>query len=181
MKKIKLIIMLLIATLVVYAHNVQGVDNGFKEGDIIFQMSKSKQSPFIQLATGSPWSHCGIIVEKNGKCYVLEASNVVKLTPLDTWIERGRFEACKQRRVFNKPIKIKYVKYLGKKYDLAFKFNNGKYYCSELVYDIYKEQFGVQLTNPKPIKSYNIFGLGRLIKKRGMDPNQKVVAPCDLL
>ena len=52
---------------------------------------------------------------------------------------------------------------------------------SELIYDIYKDQFGIQLATPKPIKSYHVFGLGKLMKRRGMDPNQKVVAPCDLL
>lgn len=39
----------------------------FKEGDILWQMSKSKQSPLIQLAALSPWSHCGAVVEKNKK------------------------------------------------------------------------------------------------------------------
>ena len=82
----------------------------------------------------------------------------------------GRY---KRRRVLNKSVKIKYAKYLGKRYDLAFKFNNDKYYCSELIYDIYKDQFGIQLATPKPIKSYHIFGLGKLMKRRGMDPNQK--------
>lgn len=76
----------------------------------------------------------------------------------------GRY---KRRRVLNKPVKIKYAKYLGKRYDLAFKFNNDKYYCSELIYDIYKDQFGIQLATPKPIKSYYIFGLGKLMKRRG--------------
>ena len=32
-------------------------------------------------------------------------------------------------------------------------------YCSELVYLIYKEQFGIELCKPRPIKSYNTFGL----------------------
>ena len=96
-------------------------------------------------------------------------------------MNRGRFGSYKIRRVFDKPMKIKYKKYLGAKYDLAFKFNNNKYYCSELIYDIYKDQFGIQLATPKPIKSYHVFGLGKLMKRRGMDPNQKVVAPCDLL
>ena len=75
---------------------------------------------------------------------MLEASNVVKLTPLKKWISRGKFGKYKRRRVLNKPVKIRYAKYLGKKYDLAFKFNNNKYYCSELIYDIYKDQFGIQ-------------------------------------
>lgn len=112
---------------------------------------------------------------------MLESSNVVKLTPLKKWISRGKFGKYKRRRVLNKSVKIRYAKYLGKKYDLAFKFNNDKYYCSELIYDIYKNQFGIRLTTPKPIKSYHVFGLGKLMKRRGMNPNQKVVAPCNLL
>lgn len=181
MKKFKTIIMLLLVAIALYAQRTPRVTNDFKEGDLIFQVSQSRQSPFIQLATNSPWSHCGVIVEKEGKLYVLEASNVVKLTPLKAWIDRGEMGRYKRRRVLNKPVKIKYAKYLGKRYDLAFKFNNDKYYCSELIYDIYKDQFGIQLATPKPIKSYHIFGLGKLMKRRGMDPNQKVVAPCDLL
>ena len=27
---------------------------------------------------------------------------------------------------------------------MSFKFNNGRMYCSELVYVIYKEQFGIE-------------------------------------
>ena len=42
-----------------------------KEGDVIFQTSQSKQSPLIQIGTRSKITHCGIIVMKNGKPYVL--------------------------------------------------------------------------------------------------------------
>lgn len=35
--------------------------NTLKDGDIIFQTSLSGQSKAIQAATGSPYSHCGII------------------------------------------------------------------------------------------------------------------------
>nr|DAD59155.1 MAG TPA: papain-like amidase [Bacteriophage sp.] len=153
----------------------------WKEGDIVFQISKSKQSPFIQLATGSLYSHCGIVVKNHGHFYVLEASNVVKLTPLATWIDRGRFSHCIVRTVFNYPIKVSYKKYLGQKYDTAFKFNNGKMYCSELVYEIYKNQFGIELCKPRKVSEYHTLGLTKLLKKRGINKNQLVVAPSDLL
>lgn len=153
----------------------------YKEGDIVFQISKSKQSPLVQYATGSVWSHCGIVIEKGGQLYVLEASNVVKLTPLDEWKDRGKFHAIKSKRVFDTPVKIKYSKYLGQPYDLAFKFNNGKMYCSELVYEIYKKQFGIELCTPQPIKSYHTLGLKKKMSQRGMNQGQLVVAPSDLL
>lgn len=154
---------------------------GYQEGDILFQVSCSRQSPFIQQATGSKWSHCGIVVEKDKQWYVLEASNVVKLTPLKAWIKRGKNGEMKKLRVLKKPVKIKYGKYLGKPYDLAFKFNNGKWYCSELVYDIYKSQLGIELCQPRKISSYKIDGLEHVLKKRGMNRDQLVVAPSDLL
>lgn len=152
----------------------------WKEGDIVFQISKSKQAPFVQLATGSIYSHCGIVVKKNMHFYVLEASNTVKLTPLAVWIDRGRFSLCTIKSVFNHPIKISYKKYLGQKYDTAFKFNNGKMYCSELVYEIYKNQFGIELCKPRKVSEYHLLGLNKLLKKRGISKNQLVVSPSDL-
>lgn len=105
---------------------------------------------------------------------------MVKLTPLKTWEERGRFGAVKAYRVTNKDIKIKYAEYLGMPYDLAFKFNNGKMYCSELVYEIYKKQFGIEICKPKKLKEYNTLGIRDVAKNRGMNLNQLVVAPSDL-
>lgn len=43
-----------------------------REGDVIFQTSLSEQSPLIQIGTRSKISHCGIIVMRGGKPYVLE-------------------------------------------------------------------------------------------------------------
>ena len=37
-----------------------------------------------------------MIVEKEKKLYVLEASNVVKLTPLNAWIDRGKMGRYKR-------------------------------------------------------------------------------------
>ena len=58
-------------------------------GDIIFQTSRSSQSKAIQLATKSKYSHMGIIYQTDGKYYVYEAVQPVKLTKLDDWIKRG--------------------------------------------------------------------------------------------
>lgn len=154
--------------------------NTLKEGDIVFQTSKSTQSKYIILATKSQWSHCGIIIEKPDGLYVLEAISPVSLTPYQQWVERGRGKRVSVKRYTEEPIKIKYSKYLGKQYDKAFKFGNNQWYCSELVYDIYKRQLGVELCEPRPVSDYAISGLDKVLTKRGIDKNQLVVAPSDL-
>ncbi|MBR5687176.1 MAG: hypothetical protein IKX36_04375 [Prevotella sp.] len=155
----------------------------YKEGDIVFQISKSKQSSLIKKATGSKWTHCGIIIEKDKEMYVLEASKTVRLTPLQLWIAQGDGGSIKSRRVIDRTLKIDYKQYLGKPYDLAFRFDNDKWYCSELIYDIYKKQLGIELCQPRPVKDYNISDkkIQGAMKNRGIKPDQKVVAPSDLL
>ncbi len=154
--------------------------NSLKEGDIVFQTSKSQQAPFIIAATDSKWSHCGIIIEKADGLYVLEAISTVSLTPYQQWVERGRGKRVGVKRYTEEPVKIKYSRYLGKPYDLAFKFGNSKWYCSELVYDIYKRQLGVELCKPRPVSDYNLHGLEKQLSKRGISKDQLVVAPSDL-
>ena len=43
------------SSVVIYARD-KGDAADWKEGDIVFQISMSEQSPLIQYATGSPWS-----------------------------------------------------------------------------------------------------------------------------
>lgn len=183
MKKIFIITLLLVASLLavnVLKSQPAPVASALKEGDIVFQTSKSPQSKYIIAATKSQWSHCGIIIEKPNGLYVLEAISPVSLTPYQQWVERGRGKRVGVKRYTEDPIKIKYSKYLGKRYDKAFKFGNNQWYCSELVYDIYKRQFDVELCKPRPVSDYGISGLDKILTKRGIDKNQLVVAPSDL-
>ena len=157
-----------------------------KEGDVIFQTSQSQQSPLIQIATRSRISHCGIIVMKNGKPYVLETLKTLVVTPLDKFIARGEGGKYWLKRSYKENIKIEYGSYLGKPYDLAFKFDNGKFYCSELIYDIYKNQLGIELCEPKKVSDYLMIGIDKLpqiemaMKKRGITMEQYAVAPIDI-
>lgn len=163
-----------------------GVPKDVKEGDVIFQTSQSQQSPLIQVATQSKISHCGVIVMKGGKPYVLETLKTLKLTPLRNFIERGKGGEYWLKRPKKDDIKIKYDKYLGLPYDLAFKFDNGKFYCSELVYDIYKNQLGIELCKPKKVGDYFVAGteylpvIKRVMKKRKIETEQLAVAPVDV-
>ena len=157
-----------------------------REGDVIFQTSLSQQSPLIKMGTRSTITHCGVVVMKDGKPYVLETQKTLVLTPLKKFITRGKDGKYWHKRPKLDNIKIKYSGYLGKPYDLAFKFDNGKFYCSELIYDVYLNQLGVELCKPKTIDDYLILGshripkIKRAMKKRGITMEQYAVAPVNL-
>lgn len=163
-----------------------GAVKNVKEGDVIFQTSQSEQSPLIQIGTRSMITHCGIVVMKGGKPYVLETQRTIVLTPVDKFIDRGKDGRYWLKRSNKDNIKIKYNSYLGKPYDLAFKFDNGKFYCSELIYDIYIKQLGIELCKPKKVGDYLILGTDELPKiekamtKRGITKEQYAVAPVDI-
>ena len=163
-----------------------GAVSEVREGDVIFQTSKSQQSPLIQIGTRSKITHCGIIVMRGGKPYVLETLKTLVLTPLDKFIARGEDGKYWIKRSSKENIKIKYAKYLGKPYDLSFKFDNGRFYCSELVYDIYQKQLGIQLAEPRQVKDYLILftdrhpKLKRAMKRRGISKEQYAIAPVDI-
>lgn len=177
MKKIIIALLMLIGiTAYLYADSAREVN----EGDVVFQISKSQQSPLIAYATGSPWTHCGIVVYKGKVPYVLEASGHVKLTKWSDWKAKGMGGIVEIRKA-PEPRKIKYSQYLGKPYDLAFRFNNGKWYCSELVYDIYMKQYGISLCKPRPVSDYDTTGAEDVMRLRGIYMSQLVVAPSDIL
>lgn len=161
-----------------------GIDSSdLKEGDIVFIEGQSSQAPYIKLGTMSRWTHCGIIVDTPDGLQVLEASKTVRLTPYEkfvSWAKNGNY--CVKRPNRKLPEAVNYSEYLGMPYDLQFKFNNGKMYCSELVWLIYKEQ-GIELCEPRKVSSFicaRIPKVKKLIDKRGIQMEQDVVAPVDL-
>ena len=157
--------------------------NDLKEGDIVFIESQSSQSPYIKIGTMSKWTHCGIIVGTPQGMKVLEASKTVRLTPFSQFIGAARNENwCVRRPEQKLTSPINYHKYLGQPYDLQFKFDNGKIYCSELVWLIYKDQ-GIELCKPRVVSSYpmaRIPKVKKLMDKRNISMNQEAVAPVDI-
>ena len=179
MKRI-LILICLIATIGISLHAKPYVP---QTGDIIFHSSKSGQSAAIKLGTLSPYSHCGIIVVKDNKPYVLEAENGVELTPLKSFIKRGLLGKHYRIMRLKQPQDIHVNIPTGGRYDKDFRFDNGSYYCSELVWEVYKQN-GIILAESKQLKEYHLLFLPILqehISKRGFDMNQEVIAPSDLV
>lgn len=145
--------------------------SALKDGDIIFQKSKSEQSKFIDMATDNPLTHVGIVFREkdrkgNEKLVVYEAVQPVKKTPLDSFIARGEEGNYLVRRLkdADKALDEKALSkmksfmdsHLGKNYDSHFMWSNDRQYCSELVWKAYAEATGKKLGEPMPMGSYRL-------------------------
>ena len=137
----------------------------YKTGDVIFQSSKSGQGHAIQLATGSIYSHVGMIFLMKGEPTVFEAVQPVKITELKDFTSRGNGHFVVTRLkgadtiltdsvVSQMHAQIK--KHLGKSYDIHFDWSDDKLYCSELVWKVYKETTGLNVGELRPLRDYDL-------------------------
>ncbi|WP_346087595.1 YiiX family permuted papain-like enzyme [Sphingobacterium ginsenosidimutans] len=184
MKKIAVFILIIICTLLIgryYFHiNATKAQNGsldkkvkssamlpqLKDGDMIFQSSVSPQCKAVQLATGSPYSHCGLIFHEDGKPYVLEAVQPVTVTSLTDWIARGKnkhyvIKRLKEaEKVLSKEAlaKMKGIGegFLGKNYDATFEWSDNRIYCSELIWKIYQRGAGIEVGKLEKLKDFDL-------------------------
>lgn len=170
--------------------------NKIHDGDIIFQTSESKQCEAVRIATNSKFSHCGIILFVNGGEFVLEAVQPVKITPLEEWITHGKDHKYLIKRLKNEQniltdqtlekMKAYGKQFLGKEYDAYFEWTDNRIYCSELVWKIYKNGAGIELSKLKQLKDFNLSDerVQKILKERygnDLPLEEKVVAPSDLV
>ncbi len=165
-----------------------------KSGDIVFQDTGGEQGEAVKAATKSPYTHCGVILEENGRLYVFEALEPVRVTPLKEWRQRSKlFYAMRLKSpeklnaaVFKKAHTWA-KKQIGKHYDLKFQWGNDSLYCSELVWKVYQEAAGITLCEPKRFQDYFLEDpkVRKIIARRygpeaELPKNEPVVAPSDL-
>ena len=142
-----------------------------RDGDIIFQTSRSEQSIAIQKATHSKYSHMGIVFLRNGSLHVYEAIKTVQYTPFRKWVDQGEGGRYVVRRLREAhriltPQAVKKLrqagnKFQGKPYDSYFEWSDKRIYCSELVWKIYDRGIGIRV--------------GRLQKVRDLDLSDPTV------
>jgi len=169
--------------------------SGFQNGDIIFQTSKSRQSKAIQIATGSKYSHMGIIYKQGDDFFVYEAVQPVKLTPLNEWINRGENGHYVVKRIKNSDklltpetlAKMKQIgeKYAGKDYDLYFEWTDSRIYCSELVWKIYNEAIGLEIGELEKLGDFDLTDKAvkqKLIERYGdnIPKDELVISPASM-
>lgn len=162
-----------------------------ENGDVILHTSKSRQSKMISDVTNSELTHVGVVFVKDGKSYVFEAVQPVKLTPLNEWINRGvdsKYVVMRSKtKLSNEELMIMKSygeKQMGKGYDIKFQWSDSKMYCSELVFKVY-EQVGIELSDKHTFKDYDLNSKSAqdAIKKRygtSINLNETVVTPVDL-
>jgi hypothetical protein len=170
-------------------------DEYIKNGDVIFQTSKSSQSKAIQLATNSKYSHMGIIYENDGEYFVYEAVQPVKLTPLAEWIERGenghyvikRLENADQVLTSSTLTQMKQFgeQFKGKPYDIYFEWSDDKIYCSELVWKIYKEGANIEIGQLEQLSDFDLTNdiVKAKMKERygeNIPMDEKVISPASM-
>jgi hypothetical protein len=137
-----------------------------RNGDLIFQTSQSAQSKAIQLATHSPYSHCGILFQRNGEWRVFEAVQPVSETPLATWAARGlngKFVVKRLRdaETVLTPAALQRLQaaaeqYRGKNYDLYFGWSDDRIYCSELLWKMYQQATGREIGKLQTLREFDL-------------------------
>lgn len=112
---------------------------------------------------GKDFSHLGMVYIKNDSIFVIEASgNEVKITPYETFktYTNDDMYVGRLKRKFRKyiPEAISFsLQQVGVPYDDEYLYDNGKYYCSELIYDAFLHSYKKPLFDlyPMTFKSPN--------------------------
>lgn len=137
-----------------------------RDGDIVFQDPQAPESEAIRLATGSPYSHVGVVFAGDGEPVVWEAVNPVQATPFREWAARGREGHFVAKRLVDaeevladggaQRLRRAVAGFAGRPYDFHFSWSNDALYCSELVWKAFDQALGVRLSDPRPMADYDL-------------------------
>ena len=191
----KKLILIIVAGFIFISCSHYSKYNKLRNGDIIFQISRSSQSKAIQLATNSKYNHMGIIYVIKDKYYVYEATQPVRLISLEQWMVHGvnshyvikRLKNYKKLLIPKKIQKMKEIgeKFKGKDYDLYFEWSDDRIYCSELVWKIYYRALNIKVGELKRLKDFNLNNpnVKKKLKERyekSIPFNEIVISPGDM-
>ena len=156
----KIYALILLAAIVILAPQGVWARETFKTGDLIFQdLDCGELCDAIENVTkaqfcvdGPALSHVGVVIGGGRKISVLEAyDGSVTLTPIEKVLARPQNDTPKIIHLesfhglpkgFSKRIASVAPRYVGRGYDDYFDIDNNSYYCSELVYEIFKRANG---------------------------------------
>lgn len=158
-----------------------------REGDFLFQ--SLPHNPIIDAIEGcteSPFSHCGIVVDRAGKWHVIEAIGPVRETPLPVWIAQGRnnkYVAFRLRAPLDAKVPAIIAaarKYKGRPYDIRYDFDDEKIYCSELMWKAVRDATGAKLGEIKTLGDLKWQPYEKVIRELengGLPLERKMITP----
>lgn len=165
-------------------------------GDVVFHRSRSAQSRVIQEVTGSPWTHVGVVFEREdaeggSALWVLEAVQPVKWTRLGEWVRRGRGAELAIRRPREAlsadalhALRQSGERFLGRPYDARFEWDERRIYCSELVWLMFEDALGLRLSEPQRWQELTLSRAARRLARRRLGglpaPQSLIVTPVAL-
>ncbi len=136
-----------------------------KEGDILFQNNRLKNSDFTVFISGAEYNNPGVLFLIDKKLYVLEAVQPVQLTPVASWINGGEdkkyvIKRLKEDNVVNKE-SLKRMQelrkeFLGKPLDSQYEWSDKAFYPAELVWKVYKKAFDIELCAPQTLADFDL-------------------------
>lgn len=160
------------------------------EGDIIFIQSQTEQAKAIAEATGSLWTHVGVIVKKAGAWQVAEAVGPLQINSLKSFIARSRNDSYKVMRFkfFSQKMLPQLYANLYKynqPYDVFFEFSDERIYCSELTYKVFKDTTGYPIGTLQRTGDLKLDGpfVKKLIEDRltsigkQLNPEEPIITP----
>ncbi len=160
------------------------------DGDIVLQsLPHGELVDAIEGVTHSPWSHCGVVISEYHCWWVVESIGKVRKTLLPLWIIRGRhgaFAAYRPTRSLPSPdgtLHRALDHYLGRPYDYHYSPGDREIYCSELVYDAFRDAFGVKLGEWQRLGDLNWKPYERMIRwtENGAVPlDRRIITPVGL-
>lgn len=166
---------------------------GLQNGDIVLHKSQSSQAVALQAATGSSYTHTGLVFLRDDVPYVLEAVEPVKWTSFATWEQRGLDQhVVVVRRV--EPFSVEEASavrtaaehFLHRHYDVLFQWSDDTIYRSELVYKAYMRGLGLEAGHLVPLATQDLQSpaVQALIRARGshnLDPSELIVPPVSIM
>jgi hypothetical protein len=172
---------------------VPAVPSGLRDGDLVFQESTSQQSEMVRALTSSRWTHMGVIFNEPAGPLVLEAVSPVRKTPFRNWVNHGRDRIYVVKRLRDADARLTLdvvekmrrlgVTWLGRPYDLRFRWDDDALYCSELAYKLFDRAAQVHLGKLERAADMNLNdqrvqkALRRRFADTKFDPTETVVTP----
>ena len=166
-----------------------------QDGDLVFHTSQSSQSRAVRIATDSVYTHMGLILTQKGQPYVLEAVQPVKLTEYSRWVDRGEGKHIIVKRLRDAsriltPIVLKRIRklardFLGRPYDLQFRWDDDRLYCSELAYKLLDRGAGIKVGTVQKARELRLSdpAVQRKIQERfggakgAFNPDEPIISP----